>query len=455
MRITIRLSALLGALVLTGAAAQADTKPKQPAPADAASQAAIASLAKGPIHDLSVAVDKVNTRLDLLETEVVQVEKSLAATDLPGLALRQADSQAAAAEMKIRQDGLEGAVAGAQARIAAEAAAADSAIRALTLKQSGADARLIAVQQSWEERIDGAEKSLAAQIASAAAGREQAAARAAQAQDRAGLAAVAVLAALIAAAICIEWRGRMALRGEVSLAMAGLGGELRQVLATAPPAGKGVVAPPDWSHLETRLRRLVEWGENGKAPPARAAAAVHESEKVTVSHGPADEPSVASRHLWPADFLDPESPLSRWRFLLENHLADEEHPALQVLTQLLNVRALLRAPAAPSAEFAAALFRLSESLHAYWHSLTDLSAEDRQQASSAWLQGMRALIAGTFRHVDLREIRPGTLVDPDMMHAVVEGPGNHLNVADVFSWAVVDRSGDRFRVLHRAQIAST
>src|ERR1700677_2420791 len=124
MRITTHISGLLGALVLAGAVARADTKRQQPAAADAASQAAIAALAKGPIHDLSAAVDKANTRLDVLEAEVRQVAQSLAAADLPALARGQADAQAAASSMRSRQDSLEGGLAGTQARIAAEASAA-------------------------------------------------------------------------------------------------------------------------------------------------------------------------------------------------------------------------------------------------------------------------------------------------------------------------------------------
>jgi hypothetical protein len=49
----------------------------------------------------------------------------------------------------------------------------------------------------------------------------------------------------------------------------------------------------------------------------------------------------------------------------------------------------------------------------------------------------------------------GARVDPDLMIPVTEGAGNHLNVAEVLSWAVMDRSGDRPRILHRAQIATT
>ena len=65
---TSYLSLCFGILVLAGAPVRADSRhPAPTAAADAAStQAAIAALAKGPLHDLSVAVDQLNARLDRL-----------------------------------------------------------------------------------------------------------------------------------------------------------------------------------------------------------------------------------------------------------------------------------------------------------------------------------------------------------------------------------------------------
>ena len=377
--------------------------------------------------------------------------------NLPELARREAAAQSAAGDLSARLNSLENGLAGAHARVAAGAAAADAAIQALKQKQGNADARLSAIQQAWGERIDGVAQELTARISSTAAAQEEAATRALATLAYAGLAAAALLAALLGASVWLEGRGRRTLQRDISRALARQGAEFRQVLEALPPARDNSVSMPDWNSLEARLRHLVERGDNSAAPaPRRPVAVSPTSEKTTVLAGSLTEPAVASRLLWPADFFDPESPLSRWRFLLEGHLADDRHPALSVLTHLLGLRALLRPPVtATPTEIASALFRLSESLHAYWHSLTDLSAEDRQQASAAWLQGMRALMAGADARLDLREVRPGARVDPDLMHAVLEGPGNHLNVADVFSWAVLDRAGDRFRVLHRAQIAST
>lgn len=179
-------------------------------------------------------------------------------------------------------------------------------------------------------------------------------------------------------------------------------------------------------------------------------------EKPTVSVGGLAEPSVASRLLWPAEFLDPDSPLSRWRFLLESHF-DTSYPALPVLGSLLGLRAIIARPGAIPGEIAMAAFRLSESLYAYWQSLTELSADDCQQASAAWLEIIRSLIAPSAPRLELREVLPSARIDLDLMHPIREGSGNHLNVADVYSWAVLDRSGagERPKVLHRALVASS
>ncbi len=123
---------------------------------------------------------------------------------------------------------------------------------------------------------------------------------------------------------------------------------------------------------------------------------------------------------------------------------------------LLGLRALLARSGSLPGEIAAAAFRLSESLYAYWQTLPELSPDDCQQASSAWLQSVRSLIAAAAPRLELREVLPEARIDLDVMNPVREGSGNHLHVADVFSWAVLDRSGgERPRVLHRALVASS
>lgn len=179
-------------------------------------------------------------------------------------------------------------------------------------------------------------------------------------------------------------------------------------------------------------------------------------EKTTVPRVAPGEPSIPSQVVWSPPFLDPSSPLARWRALLESHLASKDHPALPVLASLLTLRLLLeKSPAPTLPEVAQAVATLSQAAHAYWQSLADLSDDDRLRASADWIGGIKQLTATAAPKLDIREVVPGTRFDPDTMQTVQEGPGNHLNVATVFSWALLDRSGERPKVLHRARIATT
>ena len=178
-------------------------------------------------------------------------------------------------------------------------------------------------------------------------------------------------------------------------------------------------------------------------------------EKTTVPRVPPGEPSIPSQVVWSPPFLDPSSPLSRWRALLESHLASKDHPALPVLAALLGLRLLLESPAPTLPDLAQAVATLSQAAHAYWQSLADLSDDDRLRASADWIGGIKQLVAPVAPKLDIREVVPGARFDPDTMQTVQEGPGNHLNVATVFSWALLDRSGERPKVLHRARIATT
>lgn len=201
--------------------------------------------------------------------------------------------------------------------------------------------------------------------------------------------------------------------------------------------------------LESPVRRLDE-----KAIP-EGPKTVPLDEKTTIPMMPASGLDIASNVLWPAPFLDPASPLVRWRTLLESHLKSPEHPALPVLSALLALRVAAEGLAPSAQDVAGAVAALSRALHAYWDSLAELSADDRQRASTEWIAGIKTLIATAALKLDIREIVPGVRFDPDTMQTMQEGPGNHLNVAAVFSWAIFDRSGERPKVLHRARIATT
>ncbi|HZZ57654.1 MAG TPA: hypothetical protein VFE31_07470 [Opitutaceae bacterium] len=489
------------AFVLAGAAgARADSKRAAPLPNPdvIALKNSISALTTGPLHDLSEGQAATNARIDSLEAALARATRQLEAVDLAQAGRDAAATRGAVAGILADDAGIENQLTGVDARVQAAAEQAAGARQDWTHQMAAEDdrwARFQQEQRAWEENF---EREAAAGASAAGAAEDGRAALA----RRSVWSAAAVLAALLAVGWIVQARLRRRTTREVLLTLSRLGADLRQ---NSPRHG-GAPSALEWEGLEHRLRALTDrWetlaaqlptptgaasaghiteggprGWNGaghlngsaKSPAPRTGApvsavlardghvnggpgAMPSGEKPTVSVGALPEPSVASRHLWPAQFMDPESPLSRWRFLLESHL-DGPHPALPVLGGMLGLRALLARPGAIPSEIAAAAFRLSESLYAYWQSLTELSTDDCQQASAAWLEIIRSLIAPLAPRLELREVLPSARIDLDLMHPVREGPGNHLNVADVFSWAVLDRSlGDRPKVLHRALVASS
>jgi hypothetical protein len=128
---------------------------------------------------------------------------------------------------------------------------------------------------------------------------------------------------------------------------------------------------------------------------------------------------------------------------------------LPVFSAFLALRTLCaRQPAPLLAEVGAAVITLSQTLYLYWDSLPDLNEEERARASSDWIQAVKAITAAAAPKLEIREITPGVRFDSDSMQTVQEGPGNHLNVAAVFSWVTLDRSGERVKTLQRARIAT-
>lgn len=178
-------------------------------------------------------------------------------------------------------------------------------------------------------------------------------------------------------------------------------------------------------------------------------------ERATVHHPVPAGGGISSAACWPAVFLDPASPLSAWRERIESHLASNEHPALPVFSAFLALRLLCsRQPAPLLPETSAAVVALSQTLYSYWDSLPDLSDDDRARANSDWIQAIKALVSTPAPKLEIREIIVGARFDSDSMQTVQEGPGSHLNVAAVFSWATLDRSGERVKIVHRARIAT-
>lgn len=447
------------------ASARADSPARHPVPPANADLAAlkdsIAALAKGSLHDLSDASAKTTTRLDALEGELSRLRARLEPADFAQWSRDQAATKTTMGDLSGKTDALDQQMQELGTRLdgaAAEAARSERELRAALGAGAAQLAALAQDEKDWHELWP---KALAQQAHAAAAAQTAAAAHGQwSAEMGAGALAVIFLAGIL-------WQERRRRRDHRALtrSIASLETEFRQELVAVGAAGASV-SRAGWHAIEDRLDQFIHRTNQGAetaprlpVPPAHSIRtnghAFLPSEGTTVSVGTTAEPFIASRLLWPAEFLDPQSPLSRWRFLLESHLDDADHPALPVLAGLLGLRAAADRPAVSPAEIGTAAFRLSEALHAYWQSLPDLSGDDRQQASAAWIGHVRRLIAPAAPRVELREVMPGARVDPDLMHAAQERSGNHLNVAEVHSWAVVDRTSDRPKVIHRAQIAST
>jgi hypothetical protein len=473
---------VISAAGLVAAPARADSSARHPAPPANADLAAlkdsIAALTAGSLHDLSDSAAKTATRLDAVEGELKRLRARLEGADLAQWGRDQAATKTAVGDLSGKTDALDQQMQELGARLdgaAAKSARSEKELRAALGVGAAQLAALAQDEKEWHEIWP----QQWAQQAHAAAAAQTAAAANGQRNDEI---AAGGLAAIFLAGLLWQERRRRRRHGEIVRSITSLEAELRQELVAAGAAG-AAAARAGWNAIEDRLEQFARrWGENAPAlaggvrdeslPTLRCSnGAAHSgfapahrppnghsispSEGTTVSVGLSAEPFIASRLLWPAEFLDPQSPLSRWRFLLESHFDDAEHPALPVLAGLLGLRAATDLSAVSPAEIGTAAFRLSEALHAYWQSLSDLSAEDRQQASTAWISHVRQLIAPAAPRLELREVMPGARVDPDLMHAAQERSGNHLNVAEVHSWAVVDRTGDRPKVIHRAQIAST
>jgi hypothetical protein len=210
------------------------------------------------------------------------------------------------------------------------------------------------------------------------------------------------------------------------------------------------------ARMQSLIERLEKQEQNRDDMPTREfPRVVPPDEATTIPRRAPAEPRGPAASLWPAAFLAAGSPLAWWCARLESQLASPEHQALPVFSALLALRVLCERPGATASEVADAVAVFSQAAHAYWNNLADLSSDDRLRASAEWIQGIKSLIATAAPKLDLREIVPGARFDPDTMQTVEEGPGNHLNVAAVFSWAILDRSGERPKVLHRARIATT
>ena len=230
------------------------------------------------------------------------------------------------------------------------------------------------------------------------------------------------------------------------------------VAAVSPAAGAPAGAD-GLAEIRAKLQSVLE-----HLKPA--APSVHADDHTTKKFPdtPADERTTARNPVnpgagpaaqWPAVFFDPASPLSAWRVRIESHLSSKEHPASAVPAALVALRSLCtRQPAPAPADVGAAVIALSQALYAYWDSLPDLTDDDRVRASSDWMHAVKAIMAPAAPRLEIREVQAGDRFDSDSMQTVQAGSGNHLSVAAVYSWAILDRSGERAKILHRARIAT-
>ena len=159
---------------------------------------------------------------------------------------------------------------------------------------------------------------------------------------------------------------------------------------------------------------------------------------------------------WPDAFVDANSPMDRWRSRIELDFSSSERPARPVYSALITLRNLCGRQPVPSLnEVSAAVVALSIALHSYWDALADLTEDERAGAGLDWIRAVKSITLKVAPKLEIREVLVGDRFDSDSMQTVQDGPGSHLNVAAVFSWATLDRSGERVKVIQRARIATT
>ena len=186
-----------------------------------------------------------------------------------------------------------------------------------------------------------------------------------------------LLAGLIVYTSRLQHRERQTLRSELTAATNQTREHLQQSLQ----------ATADWNRaLSDREQRLTDTLNEMQRLLTQLARAESRPDAAwpfdeTTPPMPADEETIVSGGstlaysdaLWPAVFLDPSSPLARWRTLLESHLSSPEHPALPVLSTVLALRVTLEHSAPTLPDVADAMAAVSLAIHAYWNSLTEFS----------------------------------------------------------------------------------
>lgn len=205
--------------------------------------------------------------------------------------------------------------------------------------------------------------------------------------------------------------------------------------------------------LAEKVERLASLELERTASPSPSS--VPFDERPTIKGFVPAGPNISSSALWPPAFLDPAAPICRWRDMLEGHIVSLQSSALPVLATWLTIRTVAEKATASLPEIGDSVAAFSAACYSYWDGMQDLAQEDRQRANTDWAQALRTYLAPVAPKLEIREIVPGVRFDSSLMQTIKEGPGNHLNVAEVHSWAVLDRSGERPKVLNRARITTT
>ncbi len=235
--------------------------------------------------------------------------------------------------------------------------------------------------------------------------------------------------------------------------LAGLQQELQRLLAHLSPQPQTSVLSDDHTtrqipphlvepHASTSSSALAPGSTSASASPAETAL------------GSASIPPAAVG--LPPEFASLDFPLKAWRAQLMSDLVAGSATLRAVVVAWHELQQVCAPPKPESLErIAGAVASLSERLYAYWDLKPELGEDDRARASSDWIKAVKTLTTAAAPKLDIREVIPGSRYDSDSMQTVQEGPGNHLNVAGVYSWVTLDRSGERVKVVNRARIATT
>jgi hypothetical protein len=181
----------------------------------------------------------------------------------------------------------------------------------------------------------------------------------------------------------------------------------------------------------------------------------HTTRKLTPSPQKTPASPPMSRPL-PQAFNAPNFPAANCVQQLSTDLVNGSPQAAELTAQweALAAKAAAREPATTLPSLATEVAAFSQKLYLWLATHPELSEDELLQAGSAWRQAAKGLYSDRFPKLEIKEVTPGDRFDSHFMQTVKDGPGNHLNVAAVHSWTLIDRSSERAQVLERAQIST-